>query len=287
MGYSDIFAALSREMCVRFRAHAGAAGRRPNLSGKVWNSPMNPCSEPGNARIDRRLFVSSLAGAVLAASAASEAGADTNHNAVTAIDVLLEPDAVMLRHAEANNARLRRAFPQGFALDAAHRPHITMLQRYVRTADLERIYAAARKILAPAQIQAITLEAFKYYYLPGGEIGVAGIVAKPTAALLELQKNLIAAVAPFTVPSGDSSAFVTTPDDPVIDPILIQYVAGFVPLASGEKFSPHVSTGVASRTYLDAMLAEPFEPFTFSVSGAAVYQLGQFGTAARKLAAWK
>jgi hypothetical protein len=29
--------------------------------------------------------------------------------------------------------------------------------------------------------------------------------------------------------------------------------------------------------------ADPFEPFTFSPAGAAVYQLGQFGTAARKL----
>ena len=29
------------------------------------------------------------------------------------------------------------------------------------------------------------------------------------------------------------------------------------------------------------MLAEPFESFTFSPAGEAVYQLGQFGTAAR------
>jgi hypothetical protein len=34
---------------------------------------------------------------------------------------------------------------------------------------------------------------------------------------------------------------------------------------------------------LDAMLAEPFAPFTFSLVGAAVYQLGPFGTAARRL----
>ena len=31
------------------------------------------------------------------------------------------------------------------------------------------------------------------------------------------------------------------------------------------------------------MNAEPFENFTFSPAGAAVYQLGPFGTAARKL----
>ena len=34
------------------------------------------------------------------------------------------------------------------------------------------------------------------------------------------------------------------------------------------------------------MLAEPFEPFGFSPAGAAVYQLGPFGTAAKKLKEW-
>ena len=64
---------------------------------------------------------------------------------VTAIDIALEPDATMVHHAEAVNARLRSVFPKGFSLDATHRPHITMLQRYVRTADLDQVYAAAGK----------------------------------------------------------------------------------------------------------------------------------------------
>jgi hypothetical protein len=34
------------------------------------------------------------------------------------------------------------------------------------------------------------------------------------------------------------------------------------------------------------MLAEPFDAFTFSPVGAAVYQLGPFGTAAKKLKEW-
>jgi len=34
------------------------------------------------------------------------------------------------------------------------------------------------------------------------------------------------------------------------------------------------------------MLAEPFETFTFSPAGAAVYHLGHFGTAAKKLKEW-
>ncbi len=176
-----------------------------------------------------------------------------------------------------------KVYPQGFALDATHRPHITMVQRFVRTADLDKVYAAAGKVLASANVTGMKLEAFKYYYVPSKDLGLSGIVAKPTPELLKLQADLIAAVAPFTVETGTSAAFVTTPDDPVIDPFLIQYVSTFVPKNSGEHFNPHVSTGLAPRNYLDKMLAEPFEPFTFSPAGAAVYQLGQFGTAAKKL----
>ena len=202
---------------------------------------------------------------------------------VTAIDILLEPDAVMLRHAEAVNESHLKIFPQGFALDAAHRPHITLIQRFVRTADLDKVYQAAGKVFAGVNVAGMKLEAFKYYYVPVKELGVSGIVARPTPELIKLQDDLIAAVAPFTVPSGTSAAFVTTPDDRVIDPLLIEYVSMFVPAYSGDHFSPHVSTGVAPRTYLDKLLTEPFQPFTFSPAGAAVYQLGQFGTAAKKL----
>jgi len=207
-------------------------------------------------------------------------------SAVTAIDVLLEPDATMLKHAKASNARLLKAFPKGFALDAAHRPHITLVQRFVRTADLDKVNAAMGKVFAGVDRNALKLEAFKYYYAPAGETGVAGIVAKPTPALLKLQADVIAAVAPFTVETGPIGAFTASHGNPATDAVLIEYVSTFVPRMSGEHFSPHVSTGVASREYLDKMLAEPFAPFTFSAAGAAVYQLGPYGTAAKKLKAW-
>jgi glycerol uptake facilitator-like aquaporin len=63
-------------------------------------------------------------------------------------------------------------------------------------------------------------------------------------------------------------------------------VSTYVPKMSGAHFNPHVSTGVAPREYLDTMLAEAFEPFTFSPAGAAVYQLGPYGTAAKRLKEW-
>ena len=206
---------------------------------------------------------------------------------VTAIDIALEPDVTMIHHAQAVNARLLKEFPKGFSLDSTHHPHISMLQRYVRTADLDKVYAAAGKVWTRENAGGWKLKAFKYYYLPWQEIGLAGIVIQPTDDLLKLQQQLIDAVAPFTVKTGTVAAYATTPEDPDINQPTIDYVAGFVPNETGKYFNPHVTVGVATRDYLKAMLAEPFSDFTFSPAGASVYQLGNYGTARKQLRAWE
>ena len=205
---------------------------------------------------------------------------------IIAIDILLQPDATMLKHAAANNERLLSVFPKGFALDAAHTPHITMLQCFVRTADLDRLYAAEEKVFAAAHVKAMKLEAYKFYYAPTGPTGVAGICAKPTPEILKLQADIIAAAKPFMVQTGPIGAFTAPHGNPALDAAIIEYVSTFAAKMAGANFNPHVSTGVAPKEYLDRMLAEPFEPYTFSPAGAAVYHLGPFGTAAKKLKDW-
>jgi len=206
---------------------------------------------------------------------------------VTAIDVLLEPDATMLKHAVAANARLLKVFPRGFALDEAHRPHMTTLQRFVRTADLDKVYDAVGKAVEGERIAGWKLKAFKYYYIPAGATGLAGIVIEPTDDWLRLQQKIVEAVAPFTVQNGSEAAFHLTPEDGAFSKGLVEYVAAFVPDSTGKNFNPHVTIGVAPQDYLKAMLAEPFETFTFSPAGVSVYQLGNYGTARRKLKAWE
>jgi hypothetical protein len=80
--------------------------------------------------------------------------------AVTAIDILLEPDTTMVRHAQADNTRLLNAYPKGFALDATHHPHLTLVQQFVRTADLSKVYAAANQVLAKEKAGGWNLKAF-------------------------------------------------------------------------------------------------------------------------------
>jgi len=207
----------------------------------------------------------------------------TSQNTVTAIDILLEPDATMLQHAQAANALLLKDFPSGFALGGEHQPHVTVLQRHVYTASLDKVYAAAAAVFAREPVTSWKLTAFKYYYIPAGPIGLGGIVAKPTPDLLRLQSELIDAVTPFVAPSATAAAYVTTPQDPDILPAVIEYVAAFVPEHSGAHYAPHVTIGVGTTKYLDDLLAAPFANFDFSFVGASVYHLGNYGTAMAKL----
>jgi hypothetical protein len=204
-------------------------------------------------------------------------------SSATAIDIALEPDQAMVERAGAVNARLRGVYPAGFALDAVHHPHVTMLQQFVSTADLEGVFAAADEVFAGVQLATWQLRAFRYYYIPSPPIGLAGIVIEPTDDLLALQRNLIDAIAPYAVETGTAAAFASADEGRDIQESLIEYVATFVGEAAGEKFNPHVTVGAATAEYLDQMLAEPFEAFSFSPIGASIYQLGTFGTAQRQL----
>jgi hypothetical protein len=84
---------------------------------------------------------------------------------VTAIDVLLDPDQVMIQNASAANARLRASYPAGFTLDADHAPRITVVQRFVRTADLDGVEAAMADVFAATNLAELELEATGHCYL--------------------------------------------------------------------------------------------------------------------------
>jgi 2'-5' RNA ligase len=231
----------------------------------------------------RALFLTTGLALVLALGFAQ--GAVAQQNPVTAIDIALEPDATMLQHARDANARLLKSFPKGFSLDETHHPHVTMLQQFVRTEDLDKVFAAATAVLVKEKPAAWKLKAFKYYYIPSPPVGLAGFVVEPTEDLHRLQDELITAIKPYTVKTGTPAAFFSEDGGRDIQEDLIKYVANFVTDAAGKRFNPHVTIGVGTETYLNEMLAEPFPSFTFSATGASVYQLGTFGTARKELKA--
>lgn len=207
---------------------------------------------------------------------------------VTAIDILLDPDATMIQHAETANGELLKNFPKGFTLGGVHAPHITMLQRFVKTSDLPKVYAAADKVIAAAHPTSFKLTAYKYDHIGEAKmgdaiVGVGNILVKPTPELLKLQQELADAIKPFEAPTGTSAAFVTTPQAPTISEDLIHYVSVFVPEHSGSNYVPHVSIGVGTVDFLNTFSSAPFDEFTFSPAAASVYHLGEYGTAMKKL----
>jgi hypothetical protein len=217
------------------------------------------------------------------------AAASATQHPITAIDIVLEPDATMIQHAEAANAGLRKNFPMGFALGDEHKPHISVMGGYFYTANLEKVYAAAARMLVSENVTSWKLTAIKYYYMPLKEVGLGGIVVQPTADMIRLQKEFIDALTSFMAPanSGSAAAFATTPEDPDINQPTLDAVATYFSKHIGEHYSPHVTIGVGTVDYLDALLAAPFPTFTFSAVGVSVYQFGNFGTAAKQLHSFK
>jgi hypothetical protein len=203
----------------------------------------------------------------------------TTDDKLIAIDVLLEPNQAMLDKAYASNARLRGDYSAGYALDATHAPHVTMLQRYVRVKDLDAVTAALAKLFATEQPTELQLKAKGYEYTIWSGVAVTIFVVERTPELIRLQQKVSDTVAPLSVSGGTAAAFIDTPSNSEI----VGYVEQFVPKSSGDHYFPHVTLGVAHEDFVKQLKAAPFEAFGFGVKGVGVYQLGNFGTASKKL----
>ena len=146
------------------------------------------------------------------------AASGAEQHPITAVDIVLEPDATMIQQAQAANTGLLKNFPKGYALGDEHAPHISVIGGYFYTANLDEMFAAASKVLASEKVMSWKLKAFQYHYIPLKEIGLGGILVEPTADLIRLQDKLFEAIGKFWAPasSGNAAAFRTTPEDPNI-----------------------------------------------------------------------
>ena len=197
-----------------------------------------------------------------------------------AIDVLLLPDAAMAAGAAAMNARLRVAHPAGYALDAGHVAHITLVQRYVRQSDLPAITAAVAR--ASKGAGALPLTATGYAAGAAGDLGLLMLGIESSPELTRLKDDIVAAVQPFAATGGTEVAFVRDAGER-IECQTIDWVENFVPAASGPKFFPHITIGVAPMPLLQQIAAEPAPPPAFTAPVVAIYRLGNFGTARKAL----
>ena len=210
-----------------------------------------------------------------------------NNPELTAIDVLLTPDEIIVKKALEINKQLMEEYPNGFKLDESHIPHISILQNYVRTKDLEKVYKAVEKVITSENITSLQLKAVKL--ICNGSIdeqGVAVIVISPVEILLNFQSKLIDILKPFMENNGTAAAYVTSEDDPNINDSTLEYIENFIPDHSGSNFIPHITVGIKGMESLEKLVNEPFTPIIFSPVSIGVYQLGNNGTASRVLKEW-
>jgi hypothetical protein len=207
---------------------------------------------------------------------------------LAAIDILIDPDEYAIERARKVNARLLESLPQGWALDETHKPHITTLQRYVRTADLDKVYDAVEKIIAETDMASLGYQAVKITHADWGfpGYGPTVLLVQVSPEVLAFQAKLEAAVAPFVESGGTAEAFVADPGE-VINPTIIKWVEAYVPDQIGDgKYLPHLTVGAGKFEDLKVIEAEPFDAFDVHPSGVAVYHLGNNGTARKLLKAW-
>jgi 2'-5' RNA ligase len=204
-----------------------------------------------------------------------------------AIDVLLEPDAKMVQRATAVNAQLRQDYPAGYALDETHAVHISLMQCYIKASDLGTVSAAVSSVLQKQHPLDLSLQATGYFASPWNGNALLLMTVEPTLQLMQLQAAVAEAVEPFSVSGGTAATFVPNADGQPVDSATVDWVGKFLTNASGEKFRPHVTLGVVSEAFAKQLAAQPFAAFTFQPSGVAIFQLGSYGTARRKLWSWK
>jgi hypothetical protein len=204
-----------------------------------------------------------------------------------AIDVLLDPGPGMVAKAEAANAKLRANYPQGYTLGRDQVAHITLVHRFVRESDLPAIEQAVAKVAAKARPLERQLTATGFGYSIWVGLATTVISIERTPDLDGFAADIVKAVKPFTVAKRTFAAFHTSRELPKIDDKTVSYVSNFVPNSSGDNYKPHVTIGVAHENFVNKLKAEPFEKFTFKPAGVAIYQLGNFGTAQKKLWEWR
>jgi hypothetical protein len=216
----------------------------------------------------------------------SAVDATSEDNRVIAIDVLLLPDPTMVERAKQANAELRTNYPAGYTLGGDQTAHITLVHRYVHEKDLPEIEAAIAKVSEHASPLDWELTASGYRYGIWSNLAITNISIDRTPNLDRYQEAIVAAVEPFAAKKGTASAFSTTKELPKVQHEIVDYVENFVPKSSGDNYSPHVTIGVAHEDFVLALKEKPFDSFRFKAAGVAIYQLGNFGTAQKKLWVW-
>jgi 2'-5' RNA ligase len=193
----------------------------------------------------------------------------------TAIDIaLLLPEAVNQR-AKAANAALIAERPDGFRFDASHLPHITLVQQFIRRANIPALIERMDPILRGIPPLSVRVTGV------GSSATAAHFAIETTHELDRLHRTLMDVVLLFEEAGGGADAFCSE-GEPAREPARdtdVAWVSNFRSHSSYARFAPHITLGIGPSPAFR-------EPFEFTTDRVALCHLGRFCTCRVVLREW-
>ena len=189
------------------------------------------------------------------------------------IAILLPPETST--SVELLNTQLS-APPEGFRFSARRLPHISLVQQFSPTAELNVIEQTIAGIVSKHPPIDLTLAS-----ITNSET-TSSLTVTPSPVLDTLHRRLMDQLAIFDVGLGDERAFINTDATPTDAARLrdITWVSQFRTEAAYDAFAPHVTLGVGT-------IKTTIPKTTFTASVIALCILGRFCTCQKVLASWE
>src|SRR5262245_38749451 len=189
---------------------------------------------------------------------------------LVALDVAILPPPDIMARAIACSAALPRDGAERLVLDAAHLPHITLTQHFVRYEELEGAYAEIDEVLETQLPLSLTITG-------GGHSGnTLWMAVDRTPLLLDLHERLMKALRNLERTNGAAYAFLDG-GGRVGD---VHWVTGFRQQASFGAFTPHITVGHGAQP-------PSVERAEFEATSIAACHLGRFCTCRKVLRSWE
>lgn len=189
------------------------------------------------------------------------------------IAILLPPETST--SVELLNTQLS-APPEGFRFSARRLPHISLVQQFSPTTELNVIEQTIAGVVSKHPPIDLTLAS-----ITTSET-TSSLTVTPSPVLDTLHRRLMDQLAIFDVGLGDERAFINTDATPTDAARLrdITWVSQFRTEAAYDAFAPHVTLGVGT-------IKTTIPKTTFTASVIALCILGRFCTCQKVLASWE
>ena len=186
-----------------------------------------------------------------------------------ALNIAILPPVEVAEQAIRLSAALPPEQSEGLQLDATNRPHLTLMQGYVRADELHAVMDRVSQVLRGRK-------PFPVNVTGGGKTGsTVSMAIERSPILAELHEELMDALRGYERPGGTRAAFVDA-DGRVAD---VLWVTSYRLKESFHAFTPHITLGHGRQ-------APAIEPFTFETATIAACQLGRHCTCQRVMGAW-